>query len=106
MLKTGLAERGETAPPASHRGLPIWHRPVVVVKPPFPIAVDAPGLVEAGLADRSAAQLLIREVELVGIEALVVPQHAPRQRAIFLADAEKTAKGHHRIGNLAAALID
>ena len=50
--------------------------------------------------------MLVGQIEFVAVEILVVAQHAPRQRAVLLADTEKTAEGHDCISNPAAALID
>src|SRR5436190_2559183 len=101
------AEQHIAAPPAGQStGSPVRSRPIVIVKSTLPITIRATGFIEAALADRGAAQLLIRQVELIGVEILIVAQHAPWQRAIFLADTEEAAEGHHGIGDLAAAFID
>src|SRR2546430_2060098 len=41
-----------------------------------------------------------------GVEIFVVAQDAPWQRPVFLANAEKAAKGHDGIGDPAATLVD
>src|SRR5215472_17240918 len=95
-----------TALPFAGAHSPIGRRAVVIVQSTLPIAVNLSGFVKTALADRRPAQLLAHQIELVGVEILVVAQHAPRQRAVFLADPEKTAEGHDRVSNPAAALVD
>ena len=55
---------------------------------------------------RSTAKLIFRQVQLVGIQLRVVLQHAPRQRIVLFTETHEAAEAHHRIGNLARALLD
>src|SRR5947209_19418276 len=108
MLKNKLPPRRASGPPprSFSPGLPIGRCPIVIVQSTLPIAIGAAGLVEPGFADRRPLQLLVRQVELVTVEILIVAQDAPGQGAVFLANAKKAAKGHDRIGDPAATLVD
>jgi hypothetical protein len=53
-----------------------------------------------------AAQLILREVQFVGIELRVVLQDTPGKRVVFLAEPHEAAEAHDRIGHLAGALLD
>src|ERR1700736_4603064 len=71
----------------------------------LPVSADR-ARIPAGRKRGRMAKLVLRGVELVGVEARVVPQHAPRQSAVFVADAEEAAKGHDRIRDPSGELID
>jgi len=57
-------------------------------------------------APGSAAQLILVEVQLVGIELRVVLQDAPGKRVVFLAEPHEAAEAHDRIGHFAGPLLD
>src|SRR5205085_1632254 len=105
-VKPFAARRRRSARRAAFTGLPIRRCPIVIVHSTLPLAIGAAGFVEPGFADRRPLQLLVREIELVGVEIFVVAQDAPWQRPVFLANAEKAAKGHDRIGDPAATFVD
>src|SRR6266478_2774930 len=71
----------------------------------LPVAADHAGI-PAGREHGRIAELILRDVELVGVEIWVISQHAPRQSAVLVADAEEAAKSHDRIRDLSGALID
>src|SRR5437764_12499694 len=97
-VKPVAARRSLSARRAAFTGLPVRRGPIVIVHSTLPLAIGAAGFVEPGFADRRPLQLLVRQIELVGVKVLVVAQNAPWQRPVFLADAEKAAKGHDRVG--------
>src|ERR1700736_4860440 len=71
----------------------------------LPVSADHTSI-PAGRECGSMAELVFRDVELVGVELWVVTQHAPRQCAIFVADTEEAPKRHDRIRDLSGQLID
>src|SRR5216683_3408116 len=71
----------------------------------LPVAADH-ARIPSGRKPGRIAELVFRDVELVGVEIYVVMQHAPRQSAVFVADAEEAAKRHDRIRDLSSELID
>src|SRR6516162_684193 len=83
---------------------PIRCRPVVIVDIALPVALDPHG-VPSARENWRIAELVLRDVEFVGIETFVIMQQVPRQGAIFVADAEKATKRHHCIGDLSADFI-
>src|SRR5882724_10908329 len=85
--------------------LPIGRRPVVIMDVSLPVSADHTGI-PARREYGGIAELVFRDVELVGVELRVVAQHAPRQCAIFVADPEEAAKRHDRIRDLSGELID
>jgi hypothetical protein len=58
------------------------------------------------VAAGSAAQLVFRHVQLIGVELGIVFQDAPGKRVVFLAQAHEAAEAHDRIGDLAGPLLD
>src|SRR5262245_14013532 len=84
---------------------PIGRNLVVLVQSALALAI-APVELAARPVGRGLAQLLVGKIELVGFERRVVTQRIPGQRMIFLTHAQKAAEPHHRIGNLAADLVD
>jgi len=71
----------------------------------FPVPVDHPGFPPRREHGR-IAELIFRGVQLVGVEVWILTQHTPRQSAIFVANAEKAAEHHDRVGNLPGEFID
>src|ERR1700730_86452 len=84
---------------------PIGRRPVVIMDVSLPVSVDhtsIPASRECG----GMAEVVFRDVQLVGVELRVVTQHAPRQSPVFVADTEEAPKRHDRIRDLSGQLID
>jgi Family of unknown function (DUF6328) len=71
----------------------------------LPVALDPHG-VPSARENWRIAELVLRDVEFVGIETFVIMQQVPRQSAIFVADAEEAAKRHHCIRYLSTHFID
>jgi hypothetical protein len=60
----------------------------------------------SGRKSGRVAQLVLRDVQLIGVKARTVAQHTLRQGAIFIANTEEATKRHHRIGDLASTFVD
>src|SRR4029077_1558192 len=68
------------------------------------VGVSIPFLVPVEF--RGTRELLFGDVDLIAAELGIVRQKRPWQRIVILAEAYEAAKTHHRIGDLAAALVD
>ena len=75
------------------------------MKHDFFVAI-APVELIVGLVRRSARQLLVGHVDLVGVERGAVFHPIPRDRIVFGADTHDAAETEHRVCDLATDLID
>ena len=66
----------------------------------------APVEILVGAERRRAPELVIVDVELVGLDPRVVGQARPRQRKQSGSHAEEAAETEDRVGHLAADLVD
>src|SRR5262249_41887800 len=105
MKKAPGGGRGLRGSATRRLGTPIGRRAVVVVDLAAPFAIrPVPGLV-LGIFRRTL-ELLLADIDLVAAELRIVGEQRPGQRVIVLADAHEAAEAHHRIGDLAAELVD
>src|SRR5260370_6661177 len=81
-----------------------WHA-VVIVDLDLAAAV-APIELLAGGNERRLAQFLVGEIEMIGTEHVIIGQPRPWYRRMLLSYAEEAAEAEHRIGDIAAELVD
>src|SRR5258708_33528914 len=87
------------------KAAPVRRHAVIAMQLRF-LRTIAPVEILVGAERRRALQLLILDVEFVGLESGAVAEPAPGQRNQIGSDAEKAAEAQHGVGYLAGDLVD